>query len=277
VSQISDCLYFLQTIVLNKLGTPIDVTSYYVGTMVDNHVREMLETGSEPIQPTLAAYHARNEQRKLGEAYLRGGRYLTWAAMFAGAPLIVFADELIQLYIGPTYADAAWVLALMMLVYPFAYTNKLVFRLGLVTGKIKMLMIGALLKQVLNLGLSFYLIYAWKMGAIGSAIGIFVSSFVLQIFFFWPLGLKLGKVSMREFMVETVWPGIYPSLAAALLWLMMKYTVHPSTWFELGLCTAIGYLPYLGMILVSLRPYEREDLNRIVQRLRGYLQLGRAI
>jgi O-antigen/teichoic acid export membrane protein len=276
ITQIADFLYFLQAIVLNKLGTPIDITAYYVGTMADNHVREMLETASEPIQPTLAAFHAKNDRAKLGEAYLRGGRYLMWAAMFAAAPLIIFSEELIRLYIGDEYMSAAWVIALMMMVYPFAYSNKLVFRLGMATGQIKAITIGAMLKQILNLGLGTYLIWAHQMGAVGTAIGILVSGVVLQVFFFWPLGLKIAQVSFQRFMNETVWPGMFPTFGAALLWGALKYSVGPSTWFELGLCTAVGYLPYCGIVLLCLRPYERHDLTLVIRRLRGYLQPGRA-
>ena len=105
---------------------------------------------------------------------------------------------------------------------------------------------------------------------------IFVSGLVLQVLWFWPLGLKIARVSFQRFMNETVWPGMFPSFGAALLWIALKYTVAPDTWFELGLCTAVGYLPYCGIVLLCLQPHERHDLHLVIRRLRGYLLPGRA-
>lgn len=275
--QISYFLYNSQSILLNKFGSAVDVTAFYVGNMIDINFREVLDTAAEPIQPTLAVFYARNDQKSMGEAYLRGGRYMMWMAMAAAGPLIIFSKEFINVYIGSKYQDAAWVLTLLLLAYPFCFSNRLLGRLALATGQIRLMTIASLIKESFNLGLSFYLVWGWRLGAIGSAIGVLSANVLGYLFFYWPLGLRIGKVSLSQFMSQTVWLGMYPTFGGALVWFPLKYLIHPDGWFKLGFCVSVGYVAYLGVVIRCMQPYERQDLTTIWDRIRTYMQLQRAV
>jgi O-antigen/teichoic acid export membrane protein len=241
--------------------------------MIDTHIRALLANAAEPIQPMLSAMFASGDRQAMSHVYVRGGRYQMWASLFMAAPLVIFSHEFIRLYLGSIYMDAATVIVLLLAGYPFIFSNKMLFRLGLAQGRIRLITIGALLKQIVNLGITLYLVWFLGMGAVGSALGVFSSGLLLQLLFFWPLGLSLAEVSLKRFMSESVWLGMAPALAGGVVWVAMKYYVQPETWISLGLCTALGHLAYVGAILACLEPFEWEDLTHLYLKIRTRLDL----
>ena len=56
------------------------------------------------LQPVLTAMHATDRHDVLANAYLRGNRYYLWVAFAVAAPLMVFANDLVQLYTEGKYS-----------------------------------------------------------------------------------------------------------------------------------------------------------------------------
>lgn len=258
------------TLILNKLATPIDVNGFYVGSMLDNQINAMSATASAPVQPALTAMHSTGDRARLGNAFLRGGRYALWATLLIACPLMVFRHPLIDLYIGETYAVAATVILLLMSTYPFSYSNTMLPKIAIATAQVSLFFAAAFGVQLVNLGLTLYLVGPLKLGAKGSALSTFVTTLIGQPLIFWPMGLKMTRVGLGRYYRETLLPGLAPSVAGLAAWIALLAFTPSDSWFWLGVNFALGAVVYvLALLVFCLQPGERRDLTQAIQKVRS--------
>jgi O-antigen/teichoic acid export membrane protein len=255
-------------IVLNKLGTGLDVTSFHLGSVVFRHVQITSYMVRAPLQPQLTALHAIGAASRLRSAYLRGGRYALWTSMFLAIPLIVYRREIITLYVGEEYGAAATVLALLMSTFAVAYGNVMFPHIARAKAQLRPWAIRAITIHVSNLLLTLYLVGVRKMGAVGSALGTFATCLILDPVFYWPLGLRMAGVDLRSWLRETLWPGFLPGLVAAPVWLVLQRVVQPHSWLGLALCGLAGAAVFLCCLFgLALRDADRQDISELVKRV----------
>jgi O-antigen/teichoic acid export membrane protein len=261
-------------LILNKLGTAVDVTSYYLGSIFDRQIRQFSTMASGPVQPVLTAMHSTGGMRRLGNAYFRGGRYGLWASLMVGVPLSIYAKEFIDLYAGNTYIDAAAVIVITTLNYPITFSNTLLSKIVMATAQVRGFFGGSLVTQVITVLLMAYFAGPLKMGAIGIAMAMTVTYVLSHALYFWPLALRLTGNGFDRLVRETLLPGLLPSAVGGAIWASLKYMHAPNTWLELGLFGAIGLVGYVGGLLAfCLQPDERRDLANLLSALRAKLTL----
>lgn len=258
-------------IILNKLATPLDVANFHLGSLVMKHVQATAITIRSPLQPSLVALYATGDRDRLASIYLKGNRYGLWGIQLVAFPLIIFSEEIITLYVGSKFSDAATVMALLLATLPIAYANMLMPALANATGQIKPLAIRALILHATNLLLTLYLVGQLEMGAVGSALATLVSTLFYVPLLYWPLGIKLSGVGWRVWFVRSIAPGVIPGLAGAAVWVFCRPAAPPESWLKLGLYTAPGLGAYfLVLILFCLqeedRRYAAAMWNRLLQR-----------
>jgi O-antigen/teichoic acid export membrane protein len=255
-------------IVLNKLGTGLDVASFHLGSVLFRHVQVTSYLVRAPLQPQLTALHATGAAHRLRSAYLRGGRYALWASMFLALPLIVYRKEIVTLYVGEKYLASAIVLALLMATFPLAYGNVMFPHIARAKAEIRSWAIRAIIIHVSNLILTLYLVGVRKMGAVGSALGTFTTCLVFEPLFYWPLGLRMAGVDWRTWVRETLWPGFLPGLVAVPVWLVLQRLVEPRSWLGVVSCVLVGSAVFLFCVLrFALQDADRHDLGHLVERV----------
>jgi O-antigen/teichoic acid export membrane protein len=263
-------------LILNRFATPVDVTSFYLGSLADRQIRNTMAVVAGPIQPQLIAMHAMDRRDRLASAFLRLGRFSIWAMMFMIGPLLIFRQELFQLYLQEkfvTYSSAAFVMFLLLSYLPVSYSIYGLDQIAFATAKIRAYMMITVFSQIINLILTFYFVAFLHKGAVGSALATFISGVIVTLFAYFPLSLRLIGIKIKNFIKETIIPGFLPGVLGIASWIILRSIVHPSNWIELGSCVFLGMIVYLSVLFLwCLQPVDRNDLQTMLTTIR--LKLG---
>jgi len=217
-----------------------------------------------PLQPALTAMNSVGDIRRLGNTYLRGGRYALWAVLFGACPLAIYSKEFVQLYVGGAFLDAALVITLLLATYPFLYAEMILPKIAMARARVKHFFAGALVTSVLIVAGMIVATKYLQLGSVGIAAAIFVGSVASRLVYFWPLGFRLAEVTFSRFASETLVPGLLPSVVAVPVWLVLKFVSPPQDWLALAGCTVAGQLVYAATLLITgLQAAERESIFRL--------------
>jgi len=261
--------YAAPPLLLNHLGSAVQVSSYYLGSLVVKNLHQLMLFATVPLQPVLTTLHATGQERRMGQLYLRGGRVSLWLTMLPATILLVFSSEIVALYTEPQYADTATVLVLLLSTFPFVYSVALQYRIAVARARIRAFFLWALVFQLLSLAGMFVALLVFDAGAIGVALAEMVAAVVGHVLVFWPMGLLLGRVSMADFVRRTLKPGLVPTCVAIVVGMALRRAHSPVSWLELGFFASLmgaAYLLALG--LFCLEPADRDDLQRVWTRIR---------
>lgn len=260
-------------LILNRLATPMDVNMYYIGSLPRRQIELWGDVLAVPLTPVVTGMHATGAKERIRSIYMRGGRLALWATLMAALPAIIYSRTLIRLYIGNEFMDAAVVIVFTLSCLPISNGAWMIWQVANATGRIRGLGIRSLVIQVLVIGAAFYLVREHGWGAVGAAFASFAIGVVTTSITLWPLGLKLADVEFTAWVRQTLVPGLAPGCVAAVVWVALNILVEPDSWMGLGLCTALGILCYMGMLLAfCLEPRDKEDLATVFTRIRDRMQ-----
>lgn len=254
------------TLVLNRFGSAVDVTNYHMGSIVDRQVQSLTTFASAPVQPVLTAMHSTGDVTRLGNAYLTGGRYALWANLLPAVPLMVLGPELVTAYLGPEFTETAYVLGILLAVYPITYSCIMLPKIAIAMNRIRLFFLAAILFQMLNVIVMILLTGVHDMGAIGIAIAISSTLAIGQLTVFWPMGLRLSNVSFHRFFNEVLFPGLMPAIVAFTLLLIVKSVASSFTNFWLFAYVSAGGVVYLLILYLVLSRRERRVIHSLAFR-----------
>lgn len=259
-------------IVLNKLGTAVDVTAFHVGSMFEKQINMITMIAAAPLEPSLTAMHATDDTARLANAYLRGGRYALWVTLAVATPLAIYSYDIIRLYVGETYLAAALVMILLLARCPLQGGNTLLISMAVARARVKAFSLAAAATQLISLLIMIYLIGWMEMGATGAALAIFFTTTCSNLFVFLPLGLHISGAPLGRFMRETLFLGLTPAILGGAAWMGLRVWHEPSTWIEVGaFCVAGGVVYLLALLGLSLHGDDRRELNTIIGMLKNTL------
>ncbi len=276
VSQLADRLRSsADVIILNKLASPIDVTSYHIGSLPRKQLGDAIGQASMAILPPMTAMHAQGKSTDLKSVYIRGGRIALWISLIVALPAMVFHQEIIHLYLHGKYQGAGVVMVLLLAAFPIGYGHIMLPRLVTATAEIKPFAKRTVAAQIVNVLLTLCLVGYFKLGAMGSALSTLIVSAVLTPILIWPLGFKMANLRFSEWRKLTLWPGLSPALAGLLTWSGIRMWYTPETWLSLGLACVAGMIPYtLVLLIVAMRKDDRADLSRAVAMFRRWMRIA---
>jgi O-antigen/teichoic acid export membrane protein len=248
-------------IILNLFSTPLEVTCFFVGSLVGNNLFSMIHLFLIPLQPQLIALYVSGNQQKLRNAYYRINKYMMWATVLAVAPLIIFRNEVVVLYIGAEYIKAATVLMLLLLPLPLYVANVMLMRIAPAINQVRATTSRELLSECLNMGLTIYLVAALHMGAFGSALATCLVGIITQLVLFIPLSVRMLDIDVKQWLAQTFLPGLMPGLVASVVWVVLERYYSPQTWMSLAVCALGGVVVYcVFLFFFGLKAFERLEL-----------------
>ncbi len=251
------------TIILNRWSSPVDVTNYHLASTFDRQLQSTTAVVSAPVQPALTAMHSVDDRVRLGNAFLRGGRYILWATMAIACPLIVFGENLVTLYVGNKYAGASVVLALLLACYPFNNANAMLPKIATATARIRTFVIGTIITHLAGVLVMIIFVAALGLGAVGVAIASLIVSAVAQVSYFWWLALRLSGTSPRGFWDETLRPGLLPSFVCLPSAYVVSIVLPPESVLSLAMAVAFTILVYgLTVVVFGFGAYEKKLIRR---------------
>ena len=256
-------------IILNKLGTPLDVTCFHLGSIPLRKISRLSVRVRQPLSPQLTAMHATEKKETLRHVYLTGNRYALWASMAVTVPLIIFAYELVPLWVGNEFIMAATVGLLLLASFPILYTNIMMSNIARAQAKIRSIVSRTIWLQLFNLLLTLYLVGVRHMGAVGSALSTFITMTFLYPVFIFPVAFRLVNLKFGTWIRETVFPGLLPAITGAIVLILLKIFLKPTTLTLLAVCIMLGIITYgLTLILFCLQPYDRKQLSYVLSKVR---------
>ena len=257
----------MDPIILNRFATSVDVSVFHVAGIVPRQLRLMLAPITRPFIPVLAAFYGTDDRVRLRNTYLRVARYHTWILFFFVVPGIVFREEIIILYLGDAYSQAANVMAVLLLTTGLGGLNALGAAVVAAAGEMKGIALRMLLLQVVNLTITVVLVVFLHLGALGAAIATFVAVVSVEVAFVWPFCRKIAGVPSGLWLREVVIPGTTPAIASVCFCLAALNLLTIDSWFKLITLFCISGIAYaLVLVSVGLRVQDRIDIGRLAER-----------
>lgn len=266
VSQLADRLQnSADVLILNKLATPADVTSFHIGSLPRRQLSDAMAQASMTLVPPMTAMHARGKAADLRNVYLRGGRIAIWLSMLAAAPAIIFHREIIFLYLEGRYQQAGVVMMLLLASFPIGYGHIILPRLVTASANVKPFARRTLAAQIINVLLTLVLVGYFRLGAIGSAMATLIVAAVLNPLLVWPLGFRMANLTLATWARSAFWPGLVPTLVSLPIWLGIRWWIAPMSWLSLGLAAGAGMAAYvLSLYVIAMKKEDRTDLAKIL-------------
>ncbi len=250
-------------IILNKLGTSLDVTCFYLGALPFQYINLAGSAALTPLRPAMVSMYANNRAERFGKIFMQGGRWALWLTLFVAVPLMVCGREFITLYVGAEFQLAGTVMLLVLLQYPVSQGVRMLFQVSEATAQIRTLSMCLLAMSFFNLGLTLYMVGVLKMGAFGSALGSAISAFVFYPLLLWPLGLKMADVRFTTWIRKTLGPGLLPAAVVVPTLLGLKLVVPLDSWTNLFLFLLAGSVTYAIVLgLGALQEEDRSEFKR---------------
>ena len=259
-------------LLLNRFGSDVDVAANHVAALPGRQLDRFKNNVARVVEPALIGFHVRSEEDRLASAYLRGNRYFLWVMLAATAPLLVYSDALISLYVGDVYAIAGVALGLASLRYMMRTSSAMLYQLAVARARIRAFQTFNSIATLFHIGLASALVIVYEMGVLGVVYSALCTSVVLHLTAFWPLGLKLGSVRIRDFLVQSLVRGYAPALSAIGFLVALKTRVPADTWLELGAVAAASGVVYLIVLAIVLPAEDRDELRRAWGKITGKLE-----
>ena len=264
----------LTFLILNRFATPVQVTSFGLGAMVDTRLRRNATLPLVTVSPALTAMHATRQDERLRRSYFRLGRYFLWVLLLVAAPLVVYRVELWSLYLGPSfskYEPTTAVMALLLCRVVLLFCQPPLQVVAGAKGKMRALGLGSFVIEAATVALTLYLVVGRDMGAVGAAASAALVTMIGAPIVYWRLGLRMTSSSSAIWMRESVVPGVLPALVATPAWVVLHMLLPSSSWTALAAQLVSGMaLYFLALGLFALRSEDRSDLRKLRQRL-GWL------
>jgi O-antigen/teichoic acid export membrane protein len=265
-------------LILNKLATPMDVSLFHVGSLGRRQIDQWTYVATAPLYPVVTGLHAMGAKDRIRNLYLRGGRISLWVTLAVSVPALIYASEIMQLYVGSALAAAGFIMVLTLAGLPISLGTSMVWGVAHATGNIRPVGIRNSISQLTTIGVALYLVGVAGWGAIGPAYAALVVGSISTVVLVWPLGLKLADVKFDTWIRETLFPGLAPAAAGAVVWTALKLTVEPDSWSRLGLCSLLGGLCYGAVLLrFCLAPRDRADLAQVIAKIKPLAGIQRLV
>jgi len=256
-------------IILNRLATPLDVTCFHLGAIVPNRLEIIINNSfTNSVAPVVIGMHAQKKEEKLKSTYLRMGRLALWGFLLVVAPLVVYHENIVRLYVGDTYLAAGTVMLLLLGWYPIFYGNVLHTELAKAQIRMRSLAIRDVISASCNLMLTVILVGYYQMGAIGAAAATFVTHGLGSMLLLWPFGMRMVGAAWSEVRQDILLPGLAPFLIAMVTMEGTAVVFPVQSWLILGLNVAIGSCVYLVIVWFVMKEVDKRQFQEFVRYIR---------
>ncbi|NND98938.1 MAG: hypothetical protein HKN47_16600 [Pirellulaceae bacterium] len=253
-------------LLLNRYGSPVDLAIFYLGRLPDLQLRKIIGAAITPVQPALTRLYAQEGDGVLKEAFYRGNRYCLWLALLSIGPLIVFAPNIIELYVGEAFADSAVVMSVMLARYPFFFAVAMFFRVAHASGRVSLFYRGQIVVLICTFAAMFFA--SWMgTGAVGVAVAMFAAESLLNVLVMWGMSLSFVKGTWKDFLRRSLLPGITPFGVACCVCVIANSWFLLDAWSTLILASFFGCGVYVGAVWLVTDSTDRELVGMAISAL----------
>lgn len=203
----------MDKLIVNRWVSLSQVVFYQLGFSVIETLKSVALLLPSAVMPAFSEMDARKESERLVEGYVRSSRYLVLAVVPLFALSFVCAPELIVIWIGNGYENAAVIVQILSVGWGLAVVSSMRSAMAQAIGRPGIEMRAGLVAAVLNIPLS--IILTVKFGLFGAAMGTTVSLIMSVIYGYWGLHKEI-RLDFWAFAKENIVPVFFLCIGAAI-------------------------------------------------------------
>lgn len=220
--------------------------------------------------PLLYRAYANNDREGVVRTLRIFTKFVGMLMAFPLAYLMIFAPQVLEVWLGPGYEDLYPMIYLLMPIEIIICTVNSLIAVPIVYLKVKKVVISTVLCGILNVVLGIIFVNYTEMGMFGALLAWAISIFVLKFLFYPSYTSKLTSDSIWKYYPALLWA--YSSLAAVLIigYGMTFVFTLPATWFAVLTSFLVMFLVYFT--IVSKFAFNFEEKKVIITYLPGFMQ-----
>jgi O-antigen/teichoic acid export membrane protein len=259
----------LDPIILIKYASTIDVATFHIGCMPYRLISKLASPLFLPLFPVLGSLEATQQIPRMRAIYYRYSRYCIWLLFLPALPLMLFAKEIVALYIGDKYIEAHIVMRLLLSTMMLQMLTILCPAVAAVRGFVKDFALRDVWFMLLNIILTITFVVFMKMKAIGSAMATLLSMSVVYPFLMIPFSISLIEGSIKEFTSQILFPGTTPFFASLIFMIIVKNFIGLDNWASIISWSLVSGSIYI-LILISfcLKDSDKDEIKNIINIIR---------
>lgn len=157
-----------------------------------------------------------------------------------------------------------------MAMFVFLGPTSLLPMLAMAMARVRDYHVAFFMSSLLALSITIYLVGSEGMGAIGVALSLLVATGLAELFYFWPLQIRLTGAAWRAFMTAVVFRGMLPAVVASSVWAMIGELAPPGSWPTLVVAVGAGSVAYVvTLVSFCLDENDRSIVRRMISRVLG--------
>lgn len=247
----------IDKLILAKVKGTLDIAIYSVGASFNEFFMAFSVAISSLFTSKINRLFAENKLNSLNQMFVFVARVLMCIIFWMLSGFVIFGEKFIVLWAGTEYRDS-YIIGLLLMI-PLAFS--LIFGLGQDVARAQnkhyFLVIVNLFISIVNLLISIPL--AEKLGAIGSAVGTFLSETVISIFVLPLYYLKVLKLDMKNgyknvfrYIVAMILPFLYGIF-------INEYGVIHENWTDVIIHAFIFSILYFGSVwIITVQKEEKK-------------------
>ncbi len=244
------------------------VTLYAVALKVAENGFVLVKQFVNALTPLVAELHGASDQAGLRRVLVAGTRVALLPAAALAAGVATLGRQALELWLGPAFAPAAPVMAVLVAAMALTVPQMVVFGLMTYTGRHALPARAAVAAAVVNLGASLVLVRVW--GLLGVALGTLAATLLVDVAYVLRRGCLELDVAPAAYARQALLPPLTAGLAQAAATLAATLLWRPASWMDLALVSLPGAGAFAACAWrLALEPPERARLASLFHRPRG--------
>ncbi len=232
------------------------------------YLRNAVNAAGTPLAPAVASLESRALGSAVQDAYLRGIKYVSFAAVFLACGILIYATPFVQLWLPPEFGETAKVMAILAvgssLFLPQIIGNAVLFGLE----KHRYLLIALGCEAAIKLALSLLLIGSY--GAAGMATATAIAQVVTCMTIYPTVMSRVLNLSLGRLLLTQAKFGLLAALVTIPVAVALARLMPPSGWPALfanvGIVTIVTAIVGIAVVMDST---DRERVFEVITYRRG--------
>ncbi len=254
-------------LILNKFGTPNGASLFYLASLPFTYVNRLISAALNPITPQMIEHYVHGRTEDLKRVFLFGGKLSLWVSLGIVAPVVLFSQELVLLYLGNGFEELKFLFILFLVIIPFEQSTRMLFPLVEAHKKQKQLAIFMVVFSFMKLTFAWYFVYFLQLDHIGSASSTLLAIGCVYSIFLIPYALRLADLKFSEFSLYCFLPGVSPSIFASFAVFLFKDIFDfDSVWMLLLMLVFYSVVYCTGLFFFGLTKSERKKAISLIHK-----------
>jgi O-antigen/teichoic acid export membrane protein len=240
------------------------VTPYALARRLSELAQILTDQFMRVLVPLASELHAESDQVRLRAVYVIGTRLTLAIFLPVGCTLIILAQPILAVWVGPAYADSAHlvtILTLASLIDTSQWPAGSVLQ-GIARHRpLAKISVGM---GLANVALSILLVQSF--GVTGVALGTLIPTTVGCLGFVLPYSMRVIGVSRIQVVREIFLPALLPVIPTVIVLYFLQDVIEPSSLLSIMVVAGIGLFVYvIGYLKFGASEIERQTCRNLVR------------